>query len=219
MNLIIFKSKPKNNFFAPEWEYFLYEDMLQNINFKKVSNLILKKEKQIIDKYPINNNNKSLDGYTNLGGKSLTSRFPYYNVLKWNNDEIKKIKKQIIEIHNIFLNKLKVKIPKKLYIQCWANVMRKGEEIKPHLHDVSPDTYLGGNICIQCKNTSTYYINPINQINDPEVYDSKNIVGKITLFQGNIPHYTDIHDDDLERITIAFDLSLKKINKNYINIL
>ena len=46
----------------------------------------------------------------------------------------------------------------------------------------------------------------MNQINDPETYKSKNEVGKITLFQNCIPHYTDIHQDEKERITIAFDL-------------
>ena len=67
--------------------------------------------------------------------------------------------------------------------------------------------------------TYTYYINPINQINDPEIYDSKNQVGKITLFQNNIPHFTNEHKIKKERITIAFDLSLKKHSENYLKII
>ena len=49
---------------------------------------------------------------------------------------------------------------KELWIQCWANIMRNKEQIKPHLHGTNPRTYLGGNICLQCNNTSTNYINP-----------------------------------------------------------
>jgi len=84
------------------------------------------------------------------------------------------------------------------------------DQIQPHIHSSHPDTYLGGHICVSCTNTSTYYINPVNQINNPETYKSKNEVGKLTLFQNCIPHYTDIHDSDEERITIAFDMSLVK---------
>ena len=63
---------------------------------------------------------------------------------------------------------------------------------------------------MDCKNTSTYYINPINQLNEPEVYKSKNEPGKLTLFQNFIPHYTDKHRGETKRVTIAFDLSLIK---------
>ena len=66
---------------------------------------------------------------------------------------------------------------------------------------------------------STYYINPINQINEPEIYKSENKIGKITLFQNNIPHYSDEHKFNEKRITIAFDLSLKKNNDNFLKII
>ena len=67
---------------------------------------------------------------------------------------------------------------------------------------------------VQCSNTSTIYINPVNQINDPEEYISINEVGKITLFQNCIPHYTTKHEDDTERISIAFDLFVHDDNGN-----
>jgi len=68
------------------------------------------------------------------------------------------------------------------------------------------------------ENTATHYINPVNQINDPEIYSSKNDPGKITLFQNCIPHYTDIHKGNQERITIAFDLTVKKEADNFIRL-
>ena len=217
IEIINFKSSLKNNVFAPEWHYVLCESQIKNINFKKISNLILKKEK-IILKLPITNKVGSSDGYTGLGNNSITARHNKFNVLTWKSKEIENIKNNIIFFHNNFLKKLNIKKPDNLYIQCWANVMRNGEQIKPHLHDISPDTYLGGHICVQCENTSTHYINPVNQINDPLIFSSKNEIGKITLFQNCIPHYTDIHKGKKERITIAFDLSLIKRSNNYIKL-
>ena len=85
-------------------------------------------------------------------------------------------------------------------------MLRDGEEIKPHLHGVHPYIYLGGHITVQCNKSSTVYINPINQLNDPELISIVNEVGKITLFQNNIPHYSTPHKGDKERISIAFDL-------------
>ena len=98
--------------------------------------------------------------------------------------------------------------------------MKKGEKINPHLHDISPNCYLGGHICIQCNDTSTYYLNPLDQINEPSTFKSKNEVGKITLFQQYITHYTDVHKSNKERITIAFDLTIKKpTTDNYLRLI
>mgnify|MGYP003153564127 CR=1 FL=1 len=63
---------------------------------------------------------------------------------------------------------------------------------------------------MQVQDTSTWYINPVNQLNDPELYESKNEVGKITLFQTCLPHYTDKQVSNTPRITIAFDLVVNK---------
>jgi hypothetical protein len=82
------------------------------------------------------------------------------------------------------------------------------------LHGVQPTSYLGGHFCVKVKDTSTYYINPVNQINEPETYRSKNEIGKLTLFQNCIPHYTDENKNDLKRITIAFDLFTVKTKDN-----
>ena len=34
--LTIFKNEPKQNVFAPEWNYFIYEDNIKNLNFKSL---------------------------------------------------------------------------------------------------------------------------------------------------------------------------------------
>jgi hypothetical protein len=218
IEIINFKSPLKENYFAPEWNCFIYENFLSSINFKKLTSTILKLEKSLLNKY------KSYeikgDGYTGLGNNSLTSRYQKYNLLNIKDTEIIKIKKQIILHHNLFLKKMNLDPYPSLYIQCWANVIRKGEKINTHLHGIEPFIYLGGHICVQCENTNTYYVNPANQINDPQVYQSKNEIGKISLFQNYIPHYTDVHLSNSERITIAFDLLVDrtKIKDTYIKL-
>jgi len=210
MQLIKFKSEEPKTAFAPVWDYAIGEDYLivDKVYWSLIKNIILKKEKEIINFTRPSNENKenisSYDGYTGLGSNSLTSRFQHFNVFNWEESELTAIKEGIKKKYFEYLSLLNVP-RRKVWIQCWANVMRKGEEIKPHLHGVGPYSYLGGHICVTYNNTSTFYINPVNQINDPEVYESKNEIGKITLFKSCVPHYTSVNNSDHERITIAFD--------------
>ena len=201
-----FKSEPKKTFFAPEYDYTIFETMVQKVNFQELAKLLLSKEKEILELPVSTGPAGKVNSYTGLKSNSTTQRFDKYNVLKWDDENIKQLKGNILHFHNGIMQYFKQPIPKELYIQCWYNVMRKGEQIKTHLHDIGPNCYLGGHICVQCDDTSTHYINPINQINDPMLYSSKNEVGKMTIFPNNVPHYTDIHNSDSERITLAFDI-------------
>ena len=217
VNIVKFKSEPKRTFFAPEFDYTIFETQTFEVDFKELAKLLLSKEKEVLE-LPLST--VSGDAYTGLKKDSTTTRFDKYNVLKWEGENIKHIKGNIISFHNHILKYFNQPPVNELYIQCWYNVMRKGEQIKPHLHNIGPNCYLGGHICVQCDDTSTHYINPINQINDPMTYSSKNDVGKMTIFPDNVPHYTDIHNSDKERITIAFDLLIENPYKdNYIKLI
>jgi len=214
LDIVKFKSPPKQTFFAPEWDYTLCETIISDINFSDISKEILIKEKEIVKNFPANK-----DGYTELGEYSLTSRYKFFNVFSWQNKNIQLLKDQVYHRYIKFLEFLSVR-RRKVWIQCWANVMRYGEEIKPHIHTVTPFTYLGGHVTIQTEDSYTGYINPINQINEPEIYYSQNEIGKLTLFQANIPHFTSKYQGQKERITIAFDIivdeNVNRDNKNII---
>jgi hypothetical protein len=209
-NLVIFKSDPKQTHFAPEWEYVMSEETIDTVDFNIIRDYILQKEPEILSTVPTVNKD-NVDGYTSLGSDSLTSRYNGFNVFSWDHPEIQKLKYTVHKQYLSFLQQ--VNVPRrKVYVQCWANVMRKGQQITPHLHSVSPFTYLSGHVTVACEDTSTVYICPINQINEPLEYKSPNHVGNLTFFQSNIPHYTTKHMGDKERITIAFDL---KVSENY----
>lgn len=211
------KSGFKKTPFAIDYTFYVFENIINDVDFSAVSKIIKSKEKKIIRSSP----KSSGDGNTGLGDNSLTSRFGYFNVLKWQEPDIQKIKDHIIDNVSKFYNRILQEKPTDLKIQCWANVMRKGQQIKPHVHDTSSNCLLGGHICVDVDNTSTHYINPFRYFSgdNQETYSSKNEVGKITLFSDNIPHYTDkvISKD---RVTIAFDIinGNQKHNDNYIKL-
>ena len=214
MNIIQFKSNDKATPFAPEWDYYIGETNLndldgERLDWKVITDYLLEKEKEILN-LPKTDKDIS-DGHTGLGDNSVTSRHGSFNLFdnsKFKNAELEKLKGAILNRYTEFLNKLNIQKPKNLYVQCWYNVMRKGQKIEKHIHSADENSYLGCHVCVQSDNTSTYYINAINQINDPLAHRSKNEEGKITFFSGCLPHYTDTHMSDEERITIAMDLSL-----------
>jgi hypothetical protein len=139
-------------------------------------------------------------------------------VFNWKNKEINLLKKYVIKLHNYFLKTRNLKKPQKLFANCWFNCMSTGESIKIHLHGTSSQLYLGGHFTVACKNTSTFYVNPVNQINDPVVYKSINKEGLLTLFENTIPHYTDVHEGKEKRITIAFDLRIHNNHSNLVRL-
>ena len=207
MYVFLNKSKPSQTPFAPQWHYHIGYELISHIDFKKIAKIILRKEKPILKKFPPSTKSSS-DGYTGLGNNSLTSRHEHFNIFSWPEPEIKKLKPLILDFHSRFLDAVRIKGFSNFDLKGWANVMRKGEGIKAHLHSTLPTSYLSGHISVQCEKTATYYINPVNQLNEPYTNKIPNEVGQIVLFPTCVPHYTDIHLGNEERITIAFDIGL-----------
>jgi hypothetical protein len=199
MKIINLKNEKKSNFFSPEYSFFVFEDYLP-VNVEITSKILLEKEKEIINKYPPYDH-----GGTQLSKESVTSRFIYYNLLKFS--EFVFLKKYIRKAHDNFLRSLNLDINEDYYVQCWFNVMREGEEIKKHNHAFNIKSgYLSGHICIKVDKTNTYYELPYSN----SIFESKNEPAKITLFPSWVDHYTDKVESGKKRITIAFDIRTKK---------
>ena len=208
-----FVSQPPVSPYAPQWDFRVGNSMCEDIDTNSLSKFLLSKEKEI-KKLPIVSD---FDGYTGLGSNSTTSRSQQYNILSWNHSEIKKLKSNIAKNIILYNDECGNKTPQ-LWIQCWYNVLRFGQSIKPHSHSVTPICYLSGHFNVQVNDTSTVYMSPINQLNDPEVIDIKNIPGKLTLFPSYIFHYTTPHYSFKPRITIAFDISPDKLDDNFLRL-
>ena len=169
--------------------------MSSDVNVYRLSQQILKNEPTILNKYPSRGyHGKPTDGGTGLGLNSLTSRFLYFNVLKWWGTGV--LRKSIRQGYEEYTN---IK-DQPIYVQCWANVMRKGDRIKSHIHDerTLPAPYnLSGHLNVKVDGlTSTYYNG------EPHV----NKKGEMVFFPSFIPHWTDMYNGEEERITVAFDI-------------
>ena len=102
MDVINFKSEPKKTPFAPEWNYYLAEEIIKDVDFKKLFKFLKLKENKVLKL------KTTTDGYTGLGPNSTTAKHGQYNVFKWKNKEIVKLKQNIILLHNNFLNYLRI---------------------------------------------------------------------------------------------------------------
>ena len=193
---IRFVSESPETVFAPVWDYSIAIKPIV-INTEDIAKIVLQKEKEIIDKYSGDD-----DGNTGLGVDSLTARFKHYNVLKWQEVVIAQLHQEIRIFHDEYFAQVIGSEPPPLKVRCWANVMRKGQQIKKHTHSTHPHSYLGGHFCVTAENTSTSYMHPYTQ----EDYVVENKPGEITLFPNYLTHYTSVHESDVPRISIAFDL-------------
>ena len=172
-----------------------------DINVEKLAKKILKNEPRIIKKYPAKGIDLKydFDGQTGLGFNSLTSRSSHYNLLNWwGIGPLKKWMRDGYEKYNNIKGK-------PLYAQCWANVMRKGDQIKPHKHEswdrTSPAKHLCGHLSVQVDgSTSTYY----------EGSPVLNKKGQMTFFPAHTFHWTDRYGNNSERITVAFDIHIEE---------
>ena len=212
-----FCSEPPVSPYAPEWDFRVGSSLCEDIDTNSLSRFLLSKEKQV-KKLPTSydKDNHVIDGYTGLGSRSTTAKFQSYNILTWDHSEIKKLKSNIAKSVIDFNDECGNKTPNVLWIQCWYNVLRFGQKIRPHHHSISPGCYLSGHFNVQVNDTSTVYMSPINQLNDPQVIDIKNKVGDMTLFPSYIFHYTTPHYSLKPRITIAFDLNPCKLHDNFL---
>jgi len=169
-----------------------------NINCKFFADLILKNESNILKKYPSTTvrGEKNFDGYTGLGVNSLTSRASHYNLLDW-----KEAKDLIKCIKKTYMTYTENKDP--IYVHCWANVMREGDQIREHQHGMYPYTFdhLSGHLGIKVDGTTSTYYRISNRI-----LEKKNKEGEITFFASAYPHWTDKYNGNNTRITIAFDI-------------
>tara|TARA_Y100000768_G_scaffold339216_1_gene282306 strand:+ start:189 stop:791 length:603 start_codon:yes stop_codon:yes gene_type:complete len=171
------------------------------IDCVKLSKLILEKEPQILKEYPPTSfSGNSGDGGTGLGLDSLTSRYFHYNVLNWKGTEaLKEYIKLGYEAYT--------KSSGPIFVKCWSNVMRKGDQIKKHRHFdnyIDKKFYSCGHVSVQVDGTtSTFYET------DTCVEEVENVNGMITLFPCYVPHWTNVYEQKSERITCAFDIKFK----------
>ena len=204
INTIRYVSEPPITPFAPAWDFTL-ANAQTDIDLDALKDLILEKEIEIKKEFPTDMGYPHLnDGKTGLGPNSLTARFKYFNLLKWDHPVCKQLHEVIREVHQNYYDSIVGGGFPKLKIRCWANVLRKGECIKKHSHSIHPYTYLSGHFCVSAEGTSTNYVPPYDDRGEDII--TENIPGEITIFPTWLAHYTTVTQVKEPRITIAFDI-------------
>ena len=98
---------------------------------------------------------------------------------------------------------------RKVWVHCWANILRDGEFISPHTHAVSPDGYLAGTIYLS--NTPGIF-----QIyKEGTIYEVLPSPGHMIIFPSCLTHYSEKHVGRLPRVSLAFDIVVESLMKSH----
>lgn len=193
---------------VPNFNYKIYEmDLSTQYDFRFLNHYCLALEQELMSKYP-----PSDDAKTNLGSKSLTSRYSFYSLFDY--AEMKPLAEMIRSHYNTFMDELGKDKDHNVYCQSWVNVLRKGEQIARHNRWASDYTYLSANICVSDKGTYTNYYNPLSG----EKWSSPNNFGKLTIFPSWIERDTAVVNGEDPVITISMDLYTEQGYKEDISI-
>lgn len=210
MKIVELKNNYKDSPFAPlQTTVLIGEGVIEDVDFNILSNFCLEVEDQLcpeLNKSYIYNQSLTWglrEG--NIIGKN------WYNFFNLNHYQIPKILDEIKRNYFLFTEMTKSSIIPS-YIDCSINIMRNGEYIPIHLHDIDSHAYLTGTIIVKTENTFTNFVHPCNQINKEKFieYKSKNQIGKIVFFPSCLPHYVDTYYGKDERIILSFDIISKK---------
>jgi hypothetical protein len=146
----------------------------------------------------------------------LTNRLYQYTLFDYSNEFpiLISLKEHIKKSYLEYCSGMNIQ-SSKVYITCWANVLRKnGRKITPHhhadnhIHAPWEYSYVSGHISIAAEGTSTYYQNPLIS---NQSFPIMNIPGELYLFPSWVIHWTDENESDRERVSIAFDIITEEV--------
>ena len=163
--------------------------------------IILGKEEYLIEKFK----------HTPIAGitRGLTTIWQKYNVLAWDYPECSQLKRAILACLKTYVKEYNITIVPN-YIQCWANVLRRGQRFTLHSH--AGENLISGVYYVAAGNLRgrtghTYYqISAADQL----FFEVKPRAGMLNLFQSNLKHYVSAYQGTQPRISIAFDVICQK---------
>ena len=142
--------------------------------------------------------------------KGLTTKWYSYNFLQTNHPSIQKLREFIFSEVKTYFEEIGHEEPN-LYYQSWANLLKNKEVLSIHSH-AGPHSYVSGVFFIKTVESSTKYFLPMDR-RIPGVEDFfeteievKNTEGGLVIFPSFIEHCSTPTLDNLERITLAFDI-------------
>jgi len=207
-NLVKISSLDPKNFIAPTWNFNFWFFSIDINSILEIKELILSQEKNIIENYPAFN-----DGGTGLGLDTVTSRYTTFNFFRIENSVVKDLKKNIGHQFEQYIKELKITELENYYpqINCWFNIMKPGQVIDSHCHNLTNTSFISGHVTVACENSFTYYITPYTK----DKLEFTNNVGEAIFFPSYLEHGTSIHQGNDQRITLAFDIYYNRSQANH----
>jgi hypothetical protein len=98
---------------------------------------------------------------------------------------------------------------RKVWIHCWANILREGEFISPHTHALTADGYLAGTLYLS-NSPGNFQI-----YKEGTIYELIPSPGHMILFPSCLTHYSDKHIGRLPRVSLAFDIVVESMMKTH----
>jgi len=199
------KSDPPLTPVAPSYSYYFTEKRIfSEEECRSWYDFLLELEPILLDKYRI----PAGDAGTGLGPNSLTSRYPYYNVLDFDFHLIPKLKTEIFNgIKTILSISNNTKWRETIHAKSWFNVLRQGEEMAPHCHGFHEHIFYGFHLTIGSSETFNTYYHPLTfPFQQDNAFHVPNKVGCLTLFPDLVPHGVSPNKHSVPRISIAGDI-------------
>ena len=191
--------------FAPNFTYPLTEKKIfSEEECESWYNYLLEQEPILFDKHRMSDGSAG----TGLGPTSLTTRYPYFNLLDLDFHLMSKLKTEIFNgIKTILSISDNTNWQETLHSRAWFNVLRRGEEMSPHFHGYHEHIFYGFHLTIKAKETFTSYYHPeLFPFQQDDAYHVPNKVGYLTLFPDYVPHSVSINKHSIPRISIAGDI-------------
>lgn len=167
-------------------------------DLSKVAKFLLSKEQYILDNYPF------VSDFGTLLPTSVTTRSSTYNAFQFIDEcsELEGIRDYIIEQYWQYVKTVgfdyHVVRPG---INCWFNVLRKGENFGFHRHSNNERSFVCATMSIQVDNTKTIY-----KKNGEIVKEVNNREGEFAMFKADLEHGTTVHYGDKPRVTLGIDI-------------
>jgi hypothetical protein len=214
MNIYHYQNDPPFTPLSPSWDCVLAECNIKGIDFPSLAAFILSHEDEIHNLMLISPM-ESQDRFDGSGPNSLTSWYPLMNFFSMSHPEILKLRLCVFEAYCEFLSRLNIP-RRKVWMQVWPHIVGKDDFIGLHVHNVSSYSYLSAHITIQGQDTSTIYLNPINARKKSVIHECQNSVGKLSLFQQHIPHFTTPNQSTEPRISVGIDFLIDEDYQRYL---
>lgn len=177
------------------------EDFMDASSCKKIAAELCRNEDRLLrdhDKLPV-------AGLTD----GLTTRWLGYNVLLWDLPEIRNLRRKIERIYLSYLKKSDLdRFPNE--IQCWGNILRQGESLKPHCHNYLERPALSMTLALTTAATHTVYQFPFPLRDRKNLVDQlavKTVAGTLILVPGWVNHFTTPHSGKSKRVTLGIDIA------------